>query len=160
MWRIYSPSHLGVRIGTSTKKLRTALETGIEGTGVQLRMGDLEYISQHDIHVRARGLRDQLAKSFDIMKSTDALFIKRTAYEHESEYRVVAVADEARKEPVSEGLRIRVSAKDIIDSVLIDPRAPSELADALIYYFKEKIGFNRKCQKSVLYKTPKSLVIE
>lgn len=160
MWRIYSPNHLGVRIGTSTKKLSTALEKGVRDTGVQLRMDKVEYISQHNIHLRARVLRDELAKNFDIMKSTDSLFIKREAYEHESEYRVVAIADLARKEPVSDGLRIRVSAKDVIDSILIDPRAPNELAAALIYYFKEKIGFSKKCQKSVLYKTPKSLVIE
>ncbi|WP_139530365.1 DUF2971 domain-containing protein [Klebsiella michiganensis] len=156
MWRIYSPNHLGIRISTSTKKLRTALEDSIIGSGRKLRMGDVTYMSQSGVNVKSREVIRELKKEFDIMKSTDLLFMKRWPYEHESEYRVVVIDEK----PESMGISININPIQLIDSILIDPRAPDELANALIFYFKEKIGYKRKCEKSRLYKIPDPFVIE
>lgn len=158
MWRIYSPNHLGVRIGTSTKKLRAALEKSIDGRNIKFRMNDVSYHSQYNLNTKSKKLRNELESHFDIMKSTDLLFMKREAYEHESEYRVVVIAPEDNL--IENGISIKIPPKKLIDSILIDPRAPKELADALVFYFKEKIGFKKKCEKSRLYNTPASLVIE
>ena len=38
---------------------------------------------------------------------------------------------------------IMINPNQLIDSILIDPRAPKELADALIFYFKEKRGYKK-----------------
>jgi hypothetical protein len=158
MWRIYSPSHLGIRIGTSTKKLRMALEKGIKGSARKLRMDDISYMSQYNLNIKSKKLIGDLSENFDIFRSTDLLFMKREAYEHEAEYRVVVI-DECPPEE-SSGIVINVKPSQVIDSILIDPRAPKELADALVFYFQEKIGFKKKCEKSRLYKTPVSLVVE
>lgn len=158
MWRIYSPTHLGIRIGTSTKKLRTALEKGIKGSSKRLRMDDVSYMSQNNLNIKSKNVRDELEKNFDVIRSTDLLFMKREAYEHEYEYRVVVIDDHPPEE--SKGIAISIKPNQVIDSILIDPRAPKELADALVYYFQEKIGFKKKCEKSRLYKTPVSLVID
>ncbi|MDR8731180.1 hypothetical protein FEQ05_05084 [Burkholderia pseudomultivorans] len=160
MWRIYSPNHLGVRIGTSTKKLAAALKADAHSRGIELRMEDVTYHSQRDLNLKSRKIKDALAKHFDTAKATDFLFMKREAYEHEAEFRVVAIAKDQELSLAEQGLRIKVSPKSFIDSILIDPRAPDELANALIYYFKEKVGFKKKCRKSVLYKTPQPLMIE
>lgn len=158
MWRIYSPNHLGIRIGTSTKKLRRALENSIKGDTQRLRMDDVSYVTQHSLNIKSKDIIDELKINFDIEKSTDFLFLKREAYEHESEYRVVVIDEQP---PIGgNGLAISINPNQVIDSILIDPRAPKELADALIFYFKEKIGFKKKCQKSRLYKTPIPLVLE
>lgn len=70
------------------------------------------------------------------MDWVNLLFIKRLAFEHESEFRVVAVDNGSNDvNSISNGLKIK--PKSVIDSILIDPRAPDELADALIYYFRE-----------------------
>ncbi|HDZ48218.1 hypothetical protein LCGC14_0209740 [marine sediment metagenome] len=160
MWRIYSPSHLGVRIGTSTKKLKMALSTGGQKLGVDIRMEDVEYLSQHNLNLRVSEIKNELKQGFNLDLATNLLFMKREAYEHESEYRVIATCRSASDGLVNDGIRIPIDAKKVIDSILIDPRAPAELSNALIYYFKQKIGFTKKCQKSVLYKTPKSYVFE
>jgi len=158
MWRIYSPNHLGIRIGTSTKKLRTALEKGIKGSAKRLRMEDVSYLSQHNLNTRSKGIRDELERDFNVDKSIDLLFMKREAYEHESEYRVVLIDEQPPEE--SSGISVSINPVQVVDSILIDPRAPKELADALVFYFKEKIGFKKKCEKSRLYKTPLPLIVE
>lgn len=158
MWRIYSPHHLGIRVGTTTKKLRTALEKGIKGSAKKLRMDNVSYMSQHNLNVKSKTIRDQLEGNFDVDKSIDLLFMKREAYEHESEYRVVLIDEQPPEE--GGGISVSIHPHQVIDSILIDPRAPKELAEALVFYFKEKIGFKKKCEKSRLYKTPLPLVID
>lgn len=158
MWRIYSPNHLGIRIGTSTKKLRTALEKGIMGSTKNLRMNDVSYMPQYTLNTESKKVGAELKRHFDINRSTDLLFMKREAYEHESEYRVVVIDEQPPKG--EDGIIIMINPYQVIDSILIDPRAPKELADALVFYFKEKIKFNKKCEKSRLYKTPFPVIVE
>lgn len=160
MWRIYSPNHLGVRISTSTKKLRKALENTQKHHNFDARMEAVEYLSQFRINKRSKALHAELAKSFEIEKALDILYMKREAFDHEAEYRVVLIDHGAESEQVNKGLRVFVNPMQLVDSILIDPRAPDELSAALSYYFKDKIGFKKKVQRSVLYKTPNALVIE
>ena len=127
MWRIYSPNHLGIRIGTSTKKLRAALEKGIKGSSKKLRMDDVSYMSQHALNMKSKSIRDELNGNFDIDRSIDLLFMKREAYEHESEYRVVLIDEQPPEE--DGGISVSINPRQVIDSILIDPRAPKELAD-------------------------------
>ncbi|WP_210456097.1 DUF2971 domain-containing protein [Pantoea ananatis] len=157
MWRIYSPNHLGIRISTSTKKLRAALEKGIIGSQKKVRMSDVSYMSQYTLNFESKKTMEELKNDFDIIKSTDFLFMKRAPYEHESEYRVVVIDE---KPPKGNGVTISINPHQLIDSILIDPRAPKELAEALVFYFKQKIGYTRRCEKSKLYKMPSPLVIE
>ncbi|EJD6475425.1 DUF2971 domain-containing protein [Providencia rettgeri] len=160
MWRIYSPTHLGVRIGTSAKKLNKALSSGVKNLGIDIRMEDVKYLSQHDLNRETKCIQNKLKENFNLGLATNLLFMKREAYEHESECRVIATCQSTSSKMTNNGIKIQIDAKRMIDSILIDPRAPTELADALIYYFKNKIGFTKKCQKSVLYKTPKSYIFE
>ena len=121
-------------------------------------MEDVSYLSQHNLNTRSKGIRDELERDFNVDKSIDLLFMKREAYEHESEYRVVLIDEQPPEE--SSGISVSINPVQVVDSILIDPRAPKELADALVFYFKEKIGFKKKCEKSRLYKTPLPLIVE
>lgn len=156
MWRIYSPDHLGIRISTSTKKLKVALENGIKESGKKIIMGNVSYMSQSGLDMKSRKITEELKKDFDVIKSTELLYMKRWPYEHESEYRVVVIDEEPL---ASGGVTISINPHQLIDSILIDPRAPKELSDALVFYFKEKIGYKMKCEKSRLYKMPIPLII-
>lgn len=160
MWRIYSPNHLGVRISTSTKKLRQALEKAKKQAGFDFRLGEVGYLSQFNLNKKARALHAELADSFDISKAIDLLYMKREAFNHEAEYRVVLVDHTAEVGKIAKGLTVTINPMQLIDRILIDPRAPDELTAALTYYFTEKIGFKKKVQRSVLYKAPVTLVVE
>lgn len=160
MWRIYSPNHLGIRISTSTKKLRQALEKAKKHVDFDIRLGDVSYLSQFNLNKKSKVLHEELADSFDISKAIDLLYMKREAFDHEAEYRVVLTDHDAGPDQIAKGLRVAINPTQLIDSILIDPRAPDELAAALAYYFREKIGFKKKVQRSVLYKAPTPLVVE
>lgn len=160
MWRIYSPNNLGVRIGTSVKNLNHMLTKASKDNKLLLRMGSVEYLPQKEINRKAKSIKKELSNNFDINKFTDLLFVKREAYDHESEYRAVLVSSDDESRDSSKGIKIKINANELVDSLLIDPRAPVELSDALIYYFKEKIGFSKKLKRSVLYKIPRPLLVK
>lgn len=160
MWRIYSPAHLGVRISTSTAKLRKALESPVEDGGLAMRLEPVEYARQHTINSELRALQEDLRNQFNTYRAMDTLFLKRDAFEHEAEYRVVIHNPVAAEDAVLRGLKLKVNPHRLIDSILLDPRAPKELAEAFIFYFKEKIGFKGRVAPSVLYKIQGPIVVE
>ncbi|MGM8936155.1 DUF2971 domain-containing protein [Pseudomonas neustonica] len=160
MWRIYSPNHLGVRISTSTKKLRQALDRAKRSQDFEYRVGDVSYLKQFALNQKTKIVHEELASSFSLEKAIDLLYLKRVAFDHEAEYRAVIMCPNARPEDVVSGYKVKVNPNTLIDSILIDPRAPNELAEALIYYLKEKVGFKKRVERSVLYKTPRALVVE
>jgi hypothetical protein len=58
------------------------------------------------------------------------------------------------------GIKLPVNPHKFIDSILLDPLAPGELVDTLGFYFQEKIKFNKRVARSVLYKSsPPPLIV-
>ncbi|MFP8780782.1 DUF2971 domain-containing protein [Hydrogenophaga sp. RWCD_12] len=160
MWRIYSPNHLGVRISTSTAVLRRQLASVAKERGYALRMEPVQYASQYKINKEFVALRDDLQRQFSASRAMDALFLKREAFDHESEYRVLLNVPEANRKMGREGLKIPINAHRLIDSVLLDPRAPDELVAAFTYYLQQKIGFKKRVARSVLYKSNEPYLVE
>lgn len=160
MWRIYSPNHLGVRISTSTRKLKAALVTGAKCVGGTERLGNVEYISQHDINLEMRNIHSELQVKFSTKRAMDALFLKREAFDHEAEYRAVLHIPNASQEALRDGVKIKVNPHKFIDSILLDPRAPKELAAAFAFYFTDKLNYKLRVAPSVLYKSQTPLIVE
>lgn len=160
MWRIYSPSHLGVRISSSTRKLKQALAPAVAKRGYNVTLRKVTYLSQHDMDAEFKKIGSDLTDKFDIQRVIDALYLKRDAFDYESEYRAVISCPDANKSNEPNGVKVEVNPFDLIDSILLDPRAPDELAAALAYYFKEKIGFQKKVRRSALYKSPVPLLVK
>lgn len=160
MWRIYSPNHLGVRISTSTKKLKGALVAGSKSLGGSVRLGSVEYKSQRDINFEMKEIRTELQENFSISRAMDALFLKREAFDHEAEYRAVIHIPNASEEVIRDGIKIKANPHKLIDSILLDPRAPKELASAFAFYFTDKLNYEQRVAPSVLYKSQTPLIVE
>ena len=160
MWRIYSPSHLGVRISTSTGKLRRALEPEAAKRGYDFTLREVSYLSQNEIEAQCKRIQSDLTNEFDMQRAIDALYLKRDAFDYESEYRAVISCQDANKSTQSNGVKVAINPFDLIDSILLDPRAPDELAAALAYYFKEKIRFQKNVRRSALYKSPTPFLVK
>lgn len=160
MWRIYSPNHLGVRISTSTKLLRQQLEPAVKELGASIRYEEVDYLSQYNINKALRSIQTNLTKGFSVERATDALLLKREAFDHEAEYRAVLHLPTATQRDVRKGIKLKVDPYRLVDSVLLDPRAPEELAAAFTFYLKEKLKFKKRVAPSVLYKTQTPLVVE
>lgn len=159
MWRIYSPTHMGVRISTSTKKLSDAVRASIkaQGLGYGWEAGSVRYLSQHDLNLQVRKIASSLQKNFDLSTAVKILYLKREAFMHESEWRATIFCPDADRAQVRKGISVDINPHNIIDSILLDPRAPQELVDAFTYYFKEKLKFKGRVLRSVLYKSPKRI---
>lgn len=159
MWRIYSPNQMGVRISTSTKKLSEALRGAVLASGYELKTGAVEYLSQHDLRVRIREIAESLKGEFDLATAVKALYVKREAFTHESEWRATVFCPDASPGSVKKGVSVAVNPHKLIDSILLDPRAPQELVDAFTFYFKERLNFKGRVSRSVLYKSPKRIQV-
>lgn len=160
MWRIYSTAHLGVRISTSTRKLKEALAAETKAMGGTLRLGNVKYLSQYNLNLEMQEIHSDLQQSFTTKRAMDALFLKREAFDHEAEYRAVLHIPNASPKVLRNGVKIKVSPHKLIDSILLDPRAPKELAAALSFYFTDKLNFTQRVATSVLYKSQTPLIVE
>lgn len=154
MWRIYSPTHMGVRISTSTKKLLNAVKAGTRVLGYRCETGAVQYLSQHNLNLQVRKIASSLQEKFDLETAVRILYLKREAFSHESEWRATIYCPEANRAEVRNGIAVKIDPHKVIDSILLDPRAPQELVDAFTYYFKEKLNFKGRVARSVLYKSP------
>lgn len=120
----------------------------------------VRYESQYKINKEFAALPDDLQQNFEVQRAMDALFLKREAFDHEAEFRVLLHAPEANRKSVREGIKIPINPHRLIDSVLLDPRAPPELVAAFTYYLQQKIGFKKRVARSVLYKSTDPYVVE
>lgn len=145
---------MGVRISTSTKKLSKAVQATTNALGYRLETGPVKYLSQHDLNLQIRKITGSLKEKFDLATAVKILYMKREAFTHESEWRAAIYCPDADRAQVRKGIAVKVNPHAIIDSILLDPRAPQELVDAFTYYFKEKLKFKGRVARSVLYKSP------
>jgi hypothetical protein len=160
MWRIYSPNHLGVRVSTSTKKLRLALAPAVKAEEGTLRLNHVDYKNQHEINLEMRAIHSELQQGFSTERAMDALFLKREAFDHEAEFRAVIHMPNASTENLKDGIKIEVNPHKLIDSILLDPRAPKELAAAFAFYLTDKLHYKKRVAPSVLYKSQTPLIVE
>lgn len=152
MWRIYSKDNLGIRIRTTEEKLNQALEKTASQKGLKYRIGTVEYLPIKKLNEKYTEIRKSLSIKSNANLYTESLYYKRLPFIHESEFRVsILTPSDATPKDI---IKIEINPTDLIDKIIIDPRAPKELADALIYYFKEKLKFKKTCRKSILYSEP------
>jgi len=161
MWRIYSSDHLGVRISTTVDKLREALIRDkdvkqIKGWGAWVKYKTNLELDEITTDLKRQWKQDKK----DIVDCSKILKYKRTAYSHEKEFRIVIIDKSEQFKAENAGFTIDVNPHDLIDSILVDPRAPKELADSLVFYFKRKLKFAKTCHQSVLYRAPADVCVD
>jgi hypothetical protein len=154
MWRIYSPDTLGVRIGTTRARLKAELETAKKAKIVRYMMRDVAYHEPAKFRAEIKAARAALADDARLETAASTLFLKRAAFSHEDEVRVVAnsrteVADDAK------GMFVPVDPSRLIRSILFDSRAKQAFVDAFTHYIQDELGFEGEIGRSVLYDQPK-----
>lgn len=157
MWRIYSPNHMGVRISTTTKKISEAVRASTKPLGYGWKGAPVKYLSQSDLNKEIVKITGALRKGFDLNAAGKLLYMKREAFQHESEWRATIYCPNLDRAQSQKGIAVAIDPHKVIDSILLDPRAPQELVDAFTYYFKEKLKFKGRVARSVLYKSPKRI---
>lgn len=161
MWRIYSPHGVGVRISTTKAKLEAVASAWANDKGFRWEGREVKYEPQARLNELMRKIRDDLGKNFRIARAVDPLFLKREAFGHEDEWRgVIACNLPPPKGSARKGIAVPLDPHDLIDDILLDPRAEPELSAALGHYFTTKLAYGRPVKPSVLYKVPKPMVVD
>jgi hypothetical protein len=149
MWRIYSPNRLGVRLRTSQGKLEQLLEAALT-TRYRFILLDVEYCKTSELEARLRKLAKRLGRLLLADEAAKALAWKRTAFAHEAEVRAV-VCDRTRNAKPKPYLKISIDPHELVETILVDPRAPEEFLNTFSFYLKKKLGFRGRVARSELY---------
>ncbi len=149
MWRIYSPDKKSVRIKTTVGRLWDSVSA--EKKDGRYAVGKVQYISQSRIEEDIINSSPFTLQALgDLM--TLSLFVKRSSFSHESEYRLIYVCS---KGSVDEGKTIKevtINPLDFILNIYFDPRADQLYIDRCKKILTKAFGYPiEKIHKSTLY---------
>lgn len=158
MWRIYSSDKLAVRISSTPRLLGAALTTALsKADRSRWYIGSVTYLPQSKILERAENLAKEILKSKSDLAAAKSFLFKRNSFSHEDEIRILVIDRHGR----SRGgiLSLAIDPFQVINSILVDSRAPEAIFDVYKKYLKTEIGFTGRIAKSTLYRPPEQLVI-
>lgn len=154
MWRIYSPQKESVRIRTTVKKLAKSLSAGLND-----RVHEHAFVGKV-LYLRDKPLLDFANKVFadglDPVALAKTLLVKRNAFTHEKEVRLLYLEKEDR--PEQDVFRYSIDPHAMIDQIMIDPRLSKHKVEALKQEIKGKTGFTGAIKRSLLYAPPKGMI--
>lgn len=161
MWRIYSADKTAVRIRTTRTKLEGELSECKKKNSIDYLIEDVEYLSASEVNTRISDVVKALKGDYKSRRATDALLVKRDAFDHEAEVRVI-VHDQKLTAKVKQKpfLRLRVDPDVLIDSIYFDPRADDAFVKMCTYYLENSLNFQGVIRKSALYRTRELIVVE
>lgn len=157
MWRIYAKKKNGVKVKTTIRKLITALyESCNDFPELSCFIGKVEYLRKEKIK---EILTDPEFLTSYLLDSTGkgqvkTLLIKRFAFEHEKEVRIV-FHDQKRANPLrSQGLyQFEINPYDLIEEITFDPRMDKVEYNNYCQDLKKR-GYKNKIIRSGLYEIP------
>ena len=153
MWRIYSQNQLGLRIRVKLESLRAELLDAAEAGNIGFRIARVKYINEVEYGVRAGKIALELQRRVTFARASAHLYLKRHAFSHEAETRIVVCDFNQAMEARPSGFKLKLNTRKLIDSILVDPRAPDEYVEAYQKYLKNVLAFPGPVRKSVLYKS-------
>ena len=144
---------LGVRIRTTEEKLTTALLQATSKRELGFRIAKVKYVNELEYVVHAARIRAELQSNVTFVRASAHLFLKRVAFSHEAETRVVVFDPSQPMDASASGIKVEVNSRQLIDSVLVDPRAPEEFVAAYSHYLRDHLNFTGSVRKSQLYRS-------
>jgi hypothetical protein len=163
MWRIYSadpnksnadPKEIGVKVKTTIKKLFDNLKaTGSSAPYLQFFVGRVDYKTEPEIVALMNTLtfRD-VSLGGQGEKFADLLCIKREAFQHEHEVRLL-FQDMDPKRGAEKLFKYRLDANVILEEAVLDPRLKNGDATALESKLRSA-GCTLPIRHSLLYRAP------
>lgn len=156
MWRIYSPNATGIRMRTTIGKLVRSLSVQVgEWAHQQCFIGKVQYLTLG----RLRSFGQAFARnSMSAEAIAGTLLVKRQAFEHEKEVRLVYFEKDRIRHP--EGLfEYKLDPHQFIDQLMLDPRSPADGYEALKCTIIRRTGFEGEIKRSTLYDPPEQLIV-
>lgn len=155
MWRIYSPDKKGVRVRTTIRKLIQSLDKWSgKKAHFESHIGKVKYLSSRKLVDFANNV---LFESFDASDFAKTLLVKRLAFEHEQEIRLLFFSSERQPHP---GTMFRYAADPhkVVEQLMVDPRLEKAAAEVLKAELASRTKFRGPIMRSLLYAAPKQMV--
>ena len=154
LWRIYSPDKMSVRIKTTKRLINQWRKENNGKNNVFIQTDLVNYQTQKDIdsYIKELTTRDV----FNFQELVNSLFIKRTNFDHEKEFRIIVWKSDVSLENKcvlpEENIEIPFEPENFIQEVYLDPRLPREEADVLKHALSLFLGNKCSVSQSPLYK--------
>jgi hypothetical protein len=154
MWRIYSQCKDGIKVRTTIQKLFNRFyEKSDPYAALKFLIGKVQYLKESDIcDFMSRVCFWDVAFGGQATRFAKLLCVKREAFEHECEVRVL-FQDLDPKRSTGNAILFDFNVNDICEEVVIDPR----LDEAQVVLFKNEImaaGCTLPISQSPLYRMP------
>ena len=153
MWRIYSTDRLSIRIRTTEQKLKSALLRACIDQDIGLKIARVQYVNDIEHLLRDETILLSAARKPTFANAVSHLFLKRRAFKHEAETRVLLFDSKQDIDSNVKFIKVKLPTRNLIDSVLVDPRAPDEFVAAYTAYIKGVLKFPGPVRKSQLYRS-------
>lgn len=154
MWRIYSSNKLGVRVRSTPRKLLASLSAGLGNWApTQAFIGKVRYLPDAKMRQFARKVFSDGLNPTSIVST---LLVKRPAFEHEREVRLVYFNQERSEDRI---YSYPVDAHQLIDQVMTDPRLTADETYVLHEQIKAQTGFRGDILRSMLYAPPRGFEV-
>jgi hypothetical protein len=156
IWRIYSNGTDGVRIRTTAGKLFDSLSADERlGSAGETHLGRVQYLSD----TKLRKYADEHFVQSTLCSETIAqtLTIKRRAFSHEKEVRLIYHSDRPHDEKV---LRYKIDPHALIDQIMLHPQLARVDAERLKSRIKRHLGYSGEVKRSLLYAPPKGFAFK
>lgn len=156
IWQIYSEGKDGFRLRTNVGKLLGSLKSQVADPDINCHIGRVRYLRDHEL-VDFGKTHFAQPEGCDSDVVAEAFMVKRRAFEHEQEVRILYQAPNAGEH--GDLFPYTLDPNEIIDQILVHPLVP--YAD-----FKRtkleirKMGFAGEIKRSLLYKKPEGFEIQ
>jgi hypothetical protein len=159
MWRIYSADKMGVRIRTTVRKLLDALSASNPGTdAISCFIGKVRYCTDTKLREFAE---NHFRRGFgtDGRKIAETLLIKRNAFRHEKEVRLIYLAPRSTS-PSEDLLFHNFDCQSDLNQIMLHPQLSDSEATSLRDEIVKKTGFRGKVLHSRLYRLPTGFMVK
>lgn len=155
LWRIYTKDRDGIRIRTTIRKLANSLFFAVGGSNDSTAyIGKVKYLPNGKMIEFARSILDDHRRDIDSVFKT--LLIKRPAFKHEKEIRLMSQYYEDDK---PETIAYQIDPHELVDQIMINPLLGKKEADEMKKKIQFATGYQGSILRSMMYAPPRKLVL-
>lgn len=158
MWRIYSRDGNAVRIRSTIANVAESLSKTLgEHAQIQAFIGKVRYLPSKRLKEFASSWFPG-ARNLRARVSADTLLVKRPAFKHEREVRLLYFQHNAA-DATGDLYWYSVDPHAFIDQIMIDPRMSEPDANELKERIREKTDYRGSILRSLLYAAPPAMIV-
>jgi hypothetical protein len=155
MWRIYSDDKKGIRVRTTIRKLLVSLSLWSgEKANFEAHIGKVQYLSAKKL---VKFANTAISEPFEANDFARTLLVKRLAFKHEQEVRLLFFSSERRPHP-GDKFSYTADPHNVVEQLMVDPRLVVDEAENLKQDLRGWTGFKGPILRSLLYAAPKKMV--